>query len=573
MARIKPERSYAKEHLNHFGGIGKNNPSGSQKASDIQNLRICADGSLKKRNGYRLVRQFKAELRDYWEGYIGEKFHIFAISGNTIYSINPITDMPSVIGTLESQSEYVSFIEYGGEIYLLDTVGPRVYDTSKEQFVTVEPYVPLYGKDWDPATGGYMNEEFNLLTNSIRIHYLNTSNSTTFHLPFYADAVVGVRVNNDWVLDYSFTPYTNTVTLPAGKTGYNVEIGLHVMLDEDALNIRGARKSIVFPGKHHQTLCIYGSSPANRVFCSSYVDSYARHRCSLLYPGVKPLYFKESNMLLIGNTQYPLRSICRYGDRLLAFSRNGTWTIECPTDESDLVSMNVLLPTIGSSTERASIICNNLPLVVNLNGVHFLEIPDSDQDPPQLINISEDVKELLSYSFLTNCLARDDTLNGELWLCDPTNDADHRIFVYNYNCKQWYIFHNYNPDRFFEMKTFLGFSSKNNLYVYDETIFTDDDEPITASYQSSYFDFSHPEAKKRALRVITCANAKSSHFGMTLETERHTKAIEFYGSDHNAPDTFDCRALMGRFRFIRFQITLDGSSDCRIYSVSLYANL
>lgn len=573
MARIKPERSYAKEHINHFGGIGKCNSSGAQKASNIQNFRICADGSLKKRNGYRLVRQFGEDIRAYWEGIVHEKFYVFAVSGNTIYNINPFTGMPNAIGTLGTQYNPTSFIEYEGDLYLLDTVGLRVYNRTYDRFDVADPYIPLYGVNWDPSTGGSMNEEFNLLSNSIRIHYLNTSNATTFRLPFYADSVAGVRVNNDWVLDYSFTPYTNTVTLPASKTGYSVEIGFHVMLEEDMQNIRGATKSIVFPGKHHQTLCLYGSIPEYRVFCSSPVHSYSLHRCSLLYPGGKPLYFKESNMLLVGNMQYPVRSVCRYGERLLAFSENGTWQIECPNDEGDVITMNVLLPTTGVSTARASIICNNFPLVVNLRGVHLLKIPDSDTDPPQLINISEDIKDLLSYSFLTNCLAREDTLHGELWLCDPTNPDDTRVFVYNYQCEQWYIFNNYKPTIFFEMVTFLGFSSNNKLYVYDEEEFSDDGEPIVATYQSGYFDFSHPEAKKRALRMVTCANANNSRFCVALKTERHEQTLEFSGSDHDAPDTFDCRALMGRFRFIRFSIILDGNSDCQIYSVSLYANL
>ena len=76
MAKIKPERAAAKEEITSFVGIGGHASPKGHTAGDCCNFRICGDGSLEKRSGWSVKREFNnpvclesqtgQELRCYW---------------------------------------------------------------------------------------------------------------------------------------------------------------------------------------------------------------------------------------------------------------------------------------------------------------------------------------------------------------------------------------------------------------------------------------------------------------------------------------------------------------------------
>ena len=71
MAKIKPERAAAKEEITSFAGIcGHASPSG-KAAADCCNFRICGDGSLEKRSGWSVKREFMDPVQAVWVGTVG----------------------------------------------------------------------------------------------------------------------------------------------------------------------------------------------------------------------------------------------------------------------------------------------------------------------------------------------------------------------------------------------------------------------------------------------------------------------------------------------------------------------
>jgi hypothetical protein len=109
--------------------------------------------------------------------------------------------------------------------------------------------------------------------------------------------------------------------------------------------------------------------------------------------------------------------------------------------------------------------------------------------------------------------------------------------------------------------------------VFDENIGHDNGADIVASYQSGYFSLGHPTSKKRSLRTSLCADTNGNSPFLKIETEHTERTFELVGSDLEAPEFFDYRALMGRFRFLRFRLLVSGTKDCRFHTISFYANL
>ena len=573
MSRIKPERAHTAEHFKSFGGLGNSLLAKERKATDMQNFRIDSDGSLKKRTGYRLAYDLPDTVYAYWEGTIDFTFYQFAVCRSKIYRIDPNSGSTTHVGTLKDTSnKHPEFVFFNDTLYLPDKGGLQMFHVASNRFEDAQPYIPLYGNDWDPEKGGSVYESFNLLTNTIRVRYLNTNNSSTFQLPFFASKIHGVIVNGTYTTNYSFTDQSDHFTLDAGLTGYIVEVGFEVMLSDEAEGIKSCKRGSVYPGQHHSTMCLYQADAGYRIYCSNYVSSKELANCRKIYTGSQNLYFTDRNVLFLGDPQSPVTSIRRYGNRLLAHSNTSTWEIFCPDDAADYVHASALLPDTGCTAPYSSILCNGQPLIVNQRGIFLLKIYASDNIPPDEIRISSDIESLLPKNFYERCIAREDPHHNELWIRDP-DDSYGRVFVYHYVRKEWYIFTNFYTSLFLDFPHFKGFAYYGKLYAYDQTVYTDDDQAIEAFYQSGYFDFSHPESKKRSLRAISCVNIDEDSASIKLETESNERTFRLPYRKSNAPEFFDIRTIMGRFRFLRFRILLSGKKDCRIYSLSFYANL
>ena len=160
MSKIKPDRAHASVRISRFAGLGQEGAEIDPLSVDIENFRIRSDGTLKKRNGYLLLRRFPALLRGYWEGEIENQFFIFAVAGSKLYRIDPITDEWEIINTLASSKGQIDFLLFEEHLYIPDaSSGLLMYNISSNTFAPIDPYVPLYGVNWDPVSAGQMNEE------------------------------------------------------------------------------------------------------------------------------------------------------------------------------------------------------------------------------------------------------------------------------------------------------------------------------------------------------------------------------------------------------------------------------
>ncbi len=572
MSKIKSRNAFASEHFKAFRGIGQGILSKDGKAYDMENFRILPDGSLKKRTGYHLFHQYPDTVRAYWQGTVSQRSYAFMVCGTTIYRAERVFGAPIPIDTLATTGGKINFFAYRDSLYLQDGLGLRSYDPVTDTFPDVEGYVPLYGKNWDPENGGSVNEPINLLSNRIRIRYVNTTLQSNFNFPFYAQSVEGVRVNGQLITNYIFAPGARNLVIPAEATGYSVEIGLTIAMESDEQGISSTRGAGVYHGRHHDTLCLFDGSSTNTLYLSSDVTNTEWNASRAVYPKSLPIYFKSTNLLTTSNRSYPVHSILSYGEQLLAFSKRATWSIRCPDDAGDECTLSLLFPDLGCDSPEAAILCDYKPIVVNLKGIFLLELPRSELDLPRSTRISDPIADRLNSDLLSNAITFENREHRELWIRDPS-DASGRVLVYHYDLDQWYTFTNFHADHFVDLPDFRGFLDDDSLYLLDEDLYADCGEAVTASYQSGYLAFGHPEELKRSLRATLCCQTSGSAAYLTLESENGEHTFPHLVTPAGPPQILDRRALLGRFRHLRFRILVSGDVDCRIFSLSLYANL
>ena len=569
MSKINPQRAFAAEHFEAFRGLGEDHLRSKRYASSISNFRITSNGTLKKRGGYVKQESFPEPIRAYWKGYLGNKIYQFAACESKIFSIDESTGDPIPMGNLPYSDTNVDFFELEGELYLLDGNEMRVFVPTTQSFESIDPYVPLYGKNWDPTSGGSANEQFNLLTNCIRVQYENPSNATTFKLPFAAKRIDGVRVNGTSVSSYTWQSYSNQLTLPASSTGYYVEIAMEAVMTDLGADIRSAKRAAILNHQSHSTLFFYNTKNSNRIYPSSPISTHNLYSCRVFYPSAKPFYFVEDDQIHVGNPEHPLVALCSFRDRLLAYSELGTWML-APNEEGRITS-EPLLFNLACTAPKAAIVVGETPVLVNKNGIFLLSLPDSTS-PPETEKISDAVSDLIGPHFWEKACAWNNRYFEEIWFRD-TSDYASPILVYNYRQKEWYRFENVYATDFLDTVDGSLFLVTNTVYRIDDTLPTDNGDEIIAYYQSGYFSFGHPEARKRSLRMVVSAALLGDDNYVILETESGQQTFQLTGGSSTVPDCFDLRVLLGRFRFLRFRILMGGEQTGKLRSLSFYANL
>ncbi len=569
MSKIKLEDASFKKVFSGFGGIRCDTARDGKAAYEMRNFRIRCDGSLEKREGFGPWRQFSDTVRAFWEGSLHQTQCSFVVTGATVVRLtNSLTQR--VVGTLPSSYGKVCFFKYEETLYLLDGKAIYYYLADSESFLEVAPYAPLLGHNWHPINHGSIHEPINLLTNRIRVHYLNSTATTTFFLPFFAASIDRVRVDNLYTDDYTITGIGNTVEIPSAAEASVVEIAFTRDYESELLNaLLQCTHAYVDNGEGVESAFLYGDPSGYRLFASSPVNSGMLNYCKVSYPTTKGLYFKESNLLHLGSSDNSIRALCKQYDRVLAFSPQDGWALEKQKD-GDRWESHPILHGFGCSKPSGACVFQNDVLLLDNSGLYRLHAPISHPDDFDFERITAPICEKLTGFFLSNAELFYASQKNELWLRFP-DDAEGIVWVRNNDTGEWVCFDNIPATHFYETEQGIAFSYQNRLFRFQEALTTDNGAPFSAYYQSDYLCFDRPEAIKRALRIcLSCLTAENT-VKLTLETEQTSAEFSFTGSSTSFPEVFDRRVFLGRFRFLRFRLSVSGSQASQFYSLSLYS--
>lgn len=575
MPTIKPKCADYSEVFDSFEGIGKAAKKRQFPAAALQNFRILPDGSLEKRCGFLLQHHFSAAIRGIWQGLLNGQSAFFAVAGNKVYARRD-TDFEEVF-TLTTSSGDVNLFAYRSHLYLMDGTEIYLYRESENTFSAVKGYVPKIGRNWHPTTMGDFAESLNLLTDRVRIGYQNSDGSRRFELPYAAASIDSVRADGKRITDFTFTPGASHFTLPEIYSW--VEIGMTLQDAEDmSQQIKKAVYCLCERLHDKERLFLYGGSEGTYVFGCGEVSDFMMTSCLADYTDVDHLYFTNEMMLTIGNSANPVTAMFKNHDRLLAFHAHGAEAISV-IDSTDLlkfpdrVSSYSVLRNCGCTAHYPHVEWDNQTVLVNYGGIYLLSSNASDPDRFELNPISHQIEELKTASFAENAAVFYDAPHGEYWFYDKAHGSC--VWVYQAKEKNWYSFTGFAPSMFLSVQGRSGFVQGNGCFLFDESQFSDNGEPIRALLESNVLDFDSPETVKRALRIGLLAECFGTSLDIKLWSENRKKEFSQKldkAASGGLPIHLDRRVGLGRFRILRISVADNGYIRSRIHRLALFAN-
>ena len=567
MARIKSKRMAVSTLSCKFGGMGKYAPLSSVGAEDMCNFRLLPNGTLRVRSGYARKKHFSSlgKVRGIWEGTLEGASYLFAVVGNTVYRLADGTMTETAVGTVADGTENVHFFVYEDVLYLLDGENILNYFPSSNKFEVIEAYVPLYGYSWDPSSYGEINEEINLLTPKIRVHYNNPNGETEFKLPYYANRIDVAFLNGKKTTTFNFSPGTDKIVFPTAPM--SVEVSFIASLNNEVRTaMRAAQIAYVYSRGGANQLFLGGKDA--RLFYTKSVTGPMLSSCQALYPKAVPLYFIMENIFFLGDSAHPITTICPLYETLLVFTSDRIWSLAF---EKEGIQATLATYGIGCASHQGAIPYENGVLAALGNGIYH--ITASPARPEEIITerISKEIDEKFPAGFTEQIHLVRNTAYGEIWLRDPTN-ASGEIWVWNFELGEWYRFGGITASFFFQSNTEIGFASGSDICLFGRSYITDNGSPIDAYYKSAYLDFGVPDTMRRSLRAFLYASPSKSDCEVLFETEQKEQSYQLSTPLFaNAPQLHDMRIVTHRYRFLRFTLSTSASHKTEFYRLDVYS--
>ncbi|MBQ4273876.1 MAG: hypothetical protein IJB94_02755, partial [Clostridia bacterium] len=496
----------------------------------------------------------------------GVSLSLFVVD-NSIYRLMQNATSESPAGELSTSEGLVHFCIYMDDLYLLDGKSIYQYSVSQNKFLEMEAYVPLFGYQWSPTSYGDVNEEINMLTPRLRVHYYNSSASTVFRLPYYADTVDIVRADGQVITNYTFTPKTDRITVNTAAPPTILEVGFTVDLNEEIRQkILAAQLSFVYSHNGENKLLLWGNDA--RVFCSRNVTDYMLSSSHVLYPKASSLYFCADDTLFLGDSAHPVTAMCPLFDTVLAFTADRIWNL---TFEKGTVQATLAASNIGCASPFGAIPYKNSVIAVCANDVYRISASVARPEQISFDRLSIGLEGKITSDFSKRVHLFWNVADGEIWMRDPENEGGD-VLIWNTESDEWYRFDNIPASFFFKTSDGFGFAQNNGTLLFDSSLSTDMDMPITAFYKSTYMDFGTPEVPRRSTRAYLYFLASEGDGTVLFETERSGKMFDLAQPLSNA-DTYLQTMRFGshRYRFLRFTISANASTPAEFYRLDIHS--
>ena len=573
MAKIKPEKANEKIVISQFGGIRQTSSMKGDSASMMRNFRISSDGSLEKRTGTKTLFQVEEQIRGLWQGSLNGRDYLIVVAGSAVYLRLPGESELTFCHRLNSNSGRVSFAVYHGLLYLFDGNSIYRFSPAFNNFYTAYGYTPLYGNAWDPVRMGEINEPLNALATRVRISYDNSSGSTTFALPFGMQSIIRVEVDGVAITPDAYTAGALSFSIPQQYAYGTLTAAFNLRAAQDHRSmVYPMSASFLFSKAGQSTLLLYGGGQNNQMTYTAPVTDEMVAQSNHFFPNNEDaLYFPLDHFFSLADAAHPICAVFRDRDRVIALNDRSAWAL---TFSGDRLLSYPLEGGTGCSAPGGFVLCGDHPVVVQNGGIFRLRFPSGESDVCIAESLSQEVIELLPASIFQNGILAWFPGRDELWLRDPTETEEGLVWVYKRQKKEWYCFNNLYITGFFDLEGTVGFGTADGkILLPDETSYADSGSPVTAIYRSQYIAFSFPENRKRAIRVTACADTGGQRLLIAAETDARTNIVAVQSQLPATPELFDFNMSLGRFRFVRFQFQISGSSPARIYRFSTLVNL
>lgn len=554
-----------------FEGINlQKTHSGDESISLIENFRICADGSLKKRPGWESVCRTPGNVSKSFRTTIHEKEIHYLLCENLILKYTP--DDASIT-TLFEIPEYSSahFFEYLGDTYLLcDTGIYKITESGAEEAIT---YIPLYGKDWPSSRPGEIYEPINLLCNKVIISY-------DFVAPTH-----GFLSKGDLVVTNIDAIYRNGELLSPEKYYYDEEFDAITLLEhedgdkfiaiysiaqsEKVLDQKNSlfstRDTATFYELNNHTLLLWGDRESNRVFYSKKVSEESRQAYGNYLSNENSLYIPFDSFFTVDKPSSRVNAIIRHYDRVLIMTDTSTWMTDLQHLGSKDFQLKSINASLGCGTPGAIRVDNSI-ISINANQVYCWRSNTDELNECNAYCISSPIQGLIENDFFNKCMMKVNAKNGEIWFYKPSALS---TWIYNINRSAWYTYSGFYAYTFLDSDTEMIFSQTLTLNRFKEAILYDGGEKISATFKSGELEFNSMKYKKTRLVVI---RGEFTGGGIIIKLSfDNGKTLSYTLAPPKKHFVLPVRIRSGSFKSVSINVLAYGAGEQTIHGIELYA--
>ncbi|MBE6552210.1 MAG: hypothetical protein E7665_08765 [Ruminococcaceae bacterium] len=487
------------------------------EASSMTNFKITKGYKLKRRDGYKVLREGTLRVRGIWHSSSenADMPRYGAVIGNTAYVSDTGFDSLESAGYVDGSGD-VSFFPFRGKLYIAD--GVRIRELTKDSVKDIEPYRPTVMISTSPGGIGDMYESPNMMTGAMRQLFTPDGESAEFKLCMEdIISIDSVKFEGEEVTNYSFDSTTSVVTFseaPSDSYPDSLEICFTVTNNEGYEKIHNCRYAISYGGDNDTQVFLWGNKnyPSMR-FYSGAVDGEG-----------SMAYFPEENSTVIGDGS-EITSMVRHYDRLLIFTGSAAYYSYGEKKTDPLGREYISYPVLPLSSDKgcivsgSGILTDNHPCTVSFGGL-YKWTSTSIRDERNAVCFSERISPELTPYRLSKAKLFDRQSTKELFILCP--DV---VFVYNYELDVFYRYEDIQITHMAESENGELFFALSDGRICIAGGDDDGGRPIRCEWFSKYFDFGHPEIKKNIYTITLTVNPGVMTYGeltWATDTASHT---------------------------------------------------
>lgn len=548
------------------------------EAAAMRNWRVTAEKNIQVRPGSHTILTLNEEgspVRGIWRGTVGGIERILCACGGKLYNLTELEgESPAAeeIGTLTDDTTY--FFGFSNAVYILNGHEYMKW-TGDGTAVKVEGYIPIVTTATPPTGGGTELEDVNVLTGKRRQQFSADGEATVYQLvESDLSSVVSVEIDGTAIESgYSADLEAGTVTFETapGKGTNNVTITYDTGIGNAGI-VSAMRYAETYNGYTDARVFLYGDG--SNVTIYSGLDQYGQ-------PSAE--YFPALNQIAVDKSNTPITAMVRHYGNLVIYKTDSVFQTSYDTitladgTVTAAFSVRPINRSIGNECMGNVLLVYNNPRSL-YEGACYEWKPNYSggvSDEKNASRISDRVAASMQQFNLSECVTFDDERNYEYWIC-----YNGEALLHNYRTNTWCRYSGLPISCMVQTAdTVLFGSTDGKIKELSSSYRNDDDEPITAYWESGSMDFDYdwrrkfistlyivmkPESNGRV--SVTCQTDRKSSFAekvisTSLATLSHVDFSHFSFGTNRKPKTKRVKLKAKKFAFYKLILESNSASS------------
>lgn len=479
---------------------------------------------------YLLIVDFKNSKDRIW---------MYKANENGVFEV--VYSQTGKLGLTSADNSFVKIFPFGSRVYIM-SAGNTVY-FENGTFTVANPYIPLVLVGMDPAGGGTILENINLLTDKRRCDFSADGSAKAYVLPAEAKQVHKVVIDNVEKAPNevgSFNSSNNTFTFNTAPTKGvgNVEFTYGTDLAEAENNRMKIVKMMLTEA--------YNGSTDTRLFVAGDGSNICYYSGVTQDGEATPMYFPSMNEIAVDMTSAAVTGLVRHYSKLMVFTRGGgayaiSYEPVTQTDGSTVAGFYLRSANreFGNDVMGQVRTVNNFPRTITKDGIYSWNITASYYKDERYAKIvSGKVRKTLKTADIHKIVAYDDNFNKTYYVF--LNDLQGTVLVNRYDLSKEGVWCIYRGEMFRNIKNammihgLMIFVNDTEALFLDSTkifdapkVYGGEQNTIQAIWESGYMNFGADFQRKYSSELyVSLLPQSSSGIKITAATDRRDEYME-----------------------------------------------